>query len=381
MRYYDYAATCPLDKDAAEIYIKTAVNHYGNTQSLHDIGSNAADLLENCRSELARLVGVPKEGLYFTSGGSESNFLAIHALLSAAKKAGKHIISAMAEHSSIGSTLKKLEIEGYEITRVPFNQSGVININELLSAIREDTVVITIQHVNPEIGTVQPIEEIGKVCKQQKILFHSDFVQSFGKIALPAAEVDSFSVSGHKIYGPKGVGAVYINPNLACLPFYPETSHEQGFRPGTLNVPAIAAMTVALQKAYKRLPDYFPYFNNLRAVFMESIRNIKDQITIYKANHEAMQLPSIIGLRIFGLEGQWVMLECNRRGLAISTGTACQTRMQAPSKTMKALNIKDSEAKQFIRISFGWETTEDDVRVLGDALVRIKGGVRNEGTK
>ncbi|AIE60885.1 IscS subfamily cysteine desulfurase [Bacillus methanolicus] len=373
MKYFDYAATCPLDEEAAQIFLKASQNYFGNTQSLHDIGSNASALLDQCRLRLAQLLNVEKEGIYFTSGGSESNFLAIHALLSAKRKKGRHIIAGQAEHSSIHSSLMRLEKDGYEISYLPFNKEGIIDLENLRAAIREDTVLITIHHANPEIGTVQPIEEIGLLCKQYEILFHTDCVQTFGKIKLDKINkwADSFSISSHKFYGPKGVGAVYVNPYLAWKTFYPGAVHERGFRPGTVNVPGIAAMTAAAEKSYANQTEYAKKFLKLRDAFKHSVKEISDRITIYEANDSNMQLPSIIGLRLMGLEGQWVMLECNRRGYAISTGTACQIGLQSPSKTMQALGIDNKEAKEFIRISVGRETTEEDVESLGQTIVQI----------
>ena len=248
MIYFDFAATTPLDAEAAEVFVQASTEYFGNSSSLHDIGGQSQDLLENCREELANLLGVNKKGLYFTSGGSEGNFLAIEALLSAPKKPGKHIIAGMAEHSSIHGVLNRLE--GYSITYLPFNPSGLIDVEELVQAITPETVLVAIQHVNSEIGTIQPIEDIARLCKEQNIHFHSDFVQSFGKIDLKriAPLVSSFSFSGHKIYGPKGVGGAYIDPAISWRAFFPGGSHEKGFRPGTVNVPAIAAMTAAAQK-------------------------------------------------------------------------------------------------------------------------------------
>ncbi|MDZ5470832.1 IscS subfamily cysteine desulfurase (plasmid) [Bacillus sp. 31A1R] len=372
MKYFDYAASCPLDKNAGEAYIKAATEYFGNSRSLHDIGSAANQLLESCRQEIASLLGVQKDGIYFTSGGSESNFLALHSLLSGKNKQGKHIISGVAEHSSVQSTLESLKQDGYEITLLSFDQEGFIDIEELKKEIREDTVLVTIQHVNPEIGTIQPIDEISNLCKQHSILFHSDTVQSFGKLELKnlSQQVDALSISGHKFYGPKGIGAVYLNPKLNWLPFYPGTSHEYGFRPGTLNVPAIVGMTVAAQKAYQSLNEYHEQFFQLREKLLSVLEPMAEQITFYNADCHR-QLPSTFGLRLKGLEGQFVMLECNRHGYAISTGSACQTGKQSASKTMRALNIPEKEAKEFIRISFGRDTTEEDITELGHTILEI----------
>ncbi|MFJ5758167.1 IscS subfamily cysteine desulfurase [Neobacillus sp. NPDC093182] len=370
MIYFDFAATTPLDSEAAEVFVQASTEFFGNSSSLHDFGGQSQDLLENCREELASLLGVNKKGLYFTSGGSEGNFLAIEALLSAPKKTGKHIIAGMAEHSSIHGVLSRLE--GYSITYLPLNSSGLIDIEELERAITPETILVIVQHVNSEIGTIQPIEEIAHICRVHDIHFHSDFVQSFGKIDLKRITplVSSFSFSGHKIYGPKGVGGVYVDPAISWRAFFPGGSHERGFRPGTVNVPAIASMTAAAQKLNEQLVQSHNRFLELRATLIETLDPIKEFVHIYQAAPNS-QLPSIIGLRISGIEGQWMMLECNRYGFAISTGSACQIGMQAPAKVTQALGLSPQQAKEFIRISFGKTTKREDVEKLGETIVDI----------
>lgn len=382
MKYFDYAATCPLDQEACDVFVKASSEYFGNSRSLHDIGSIANHLLENCRIELSNLLGVEKEGIFFTSGGSESNFLAIQSLLTCTKKEGKHIITGMAEHSSVQSALETLREKGYEITSLPFNEEGIIDIEVLKRNIRPDTVLVTLQHVNPEIGSIQPIAAISELCKEQQILFHSDCVQSFGKFDLKTLSsiIDSFSISGHKFYGPKGIGAVYMNPQLGWKSFYPGTSHEYGFRPGTVNVPAIAAMVVAAQKSYQYMDQHLTHFHYLREKLIKVLDPVRNHIVFYNLE-KSSQLPSTFGLRIKGLEGQWVMLECNRYGFAISTGSACQTGMQSISKTMKALHVPEKEAKEFIRISFGRETTEEDIVQLGNTLIKIIESVHGKDYK
>ncbi|WP_144547805.1 IscS subfamily cysteine desulfurase [Bacillus sp. X1(2014)] len=373
MKYFDYAATTPLDPEAAEVYLKVATEYFGNSSSLHDIGGQSAALLENCREELASLMGIDKNGLFFTSGGTEGNFLAIEALLSSTKKEGKHIIAGIAEHSSIHGVLSRLKEAGYEITLLPLNENGLIDQEQLVHSIKQETILLTLQHVNSEIGTIQPIDKIAKICKANEIHFHSDFVQSFGKIDVKrlAQLVSSFTFSGHKIYGPKGIGGVYVDPQLKWEPFFPGSSHERGFRPGTVNVPAIAALTVAAQKIIGKLPEDINRYGLLRKAFIETLEPIKDKVKIYQAADASQQLANIIGLRISGIQGQWMMLECNRLGFAISTGSACQVGMQSPAKVAHALGLTSDEAKEFIRISFGQSTRLEDVVELGERIVNI----------
>ncbi|MGJ7921607.1 IscS subfamily cysteine desulfurase [Neobacillus sp. LXY-4] len=372
MKYLDYAATCPLDEEAANIYVKVATQYFGNSNSLHDIGEEARNLLEGCRAEFSRILGVEKDGVFFTSGGSEGNFLAIEALLSCRHKAGSHIITSIAEHSSIHSVMERMERSGYRITYLPFNEEGLIETKEFAKAITDDTVLAVIQHGNSEIGTIQPIAEIGEICKERNILFHSDCVQTFGKLDLKEISpfVDSLAISGHKVYGPKGTGAVYLRPQVNWAPFFPSTTHEKGFRPGTVNVPGIAALTIAAKKAHEQLHENKQKYLKLRNIFLDALSSFQHSIQIH-GSIGPNQLSSIIGMSMNGIEGQWVLLECNRNGYAISTGSACHSGMLTPALAMKALRISGKKAKEYFRISFGRDTSEEDMKNLAQLLVKI----------
>lgn len=376
MKYFDYAATCPLDQDAADIFIQASTKYYGNSQSLHDAGSSSANLLESCRQEFARLLGVEKAGIYFTSGGSEANYLGIMVLLSAKRKNGNHIITGAAEHSSVYNLMKKLEGEGWEITYLPLNSNGKIELASFIEAVRPETVLVSIQHGNPEVGTIQPIINMAEYCRSKEILIHTDCVQTFGKtpVAPLAGWVDALSISGHKFYGPKGTGTAYVNPKLAWKPYIDGTIHEKGFRPGTVNVPGIAAMTAAAQKAHSLMETETKRVNKLREALIESLSEVRDSIEIFGTEGDE-QLTGIMGMAIKGLEGQYVLLECNRKGFAISTGTACHTGMLSPAKTMSAMGIKGKQAKEFFRISFGRETQQEDAVNLGRMLAAINSQV------
>ena len=369
LKYLDHASTTPLDEDAAKMFIEISTKYYANASSLHDMGDSARKILENCRNEWGQLLTVDKSGIYFTSGGSESNHLILHSLLLSKKQTnGKHIITGMAEHASIHTTMNLLEKQGYEITSLPLQENGLINLNMLKKAIRKDTVLVTIQHINSEIGAIQPIEDIGALCKKSSILFHSDMVQSMGKVDISEITkfVDALSISSHKFYGPKGVGIAYINPSISWYPYYPQTSHENGFRPGTVNTAGIASMTVAAQKACLNQGEEKERLFHLRSVLKERINH--PSVEILECEN---QYPGIIGMLVKGIEGQWLMLEANRKGFAISTGSACQVGKQAPSKTMKALGLSDGAAKEFIRISLGKENTEEDIVKFTSVLLEI----------
>ncbi|HHY72866.1 MAG TPA: IscS subfamily cysteine desulfurase [Bacillus bacterium] len=362
MIYLDYAATTPMSEKALHVYSQVASQFFGNSSSLHDIGATAQTILEESRKTIASFINGDAKGIFFTSGGSESNYLAIHSLLKGQHKQGKHIISTKLEHSSIANTLDQLEESGYEITFIPVNEEGRVNLEALSEAIRPDTVLATIHHGNSEIGAIQDLVLIGELLNKHDILFHSDCVQTFGKIEIDAreAKLDSISISSHKIYGPKGVGACYINPARTWKAVIPNTTHESGFRPGTVNVPGIAAFVAAAEEVFPIIDSEQKRFTYLREMLINGIQS--DAWTITELGPSQQRLEHIIGLTVAGIEGQYVMLECNRYGVAISTGSACAVGMQKPSKTLVAIGKSKEEAKQFVRLSLGKLTTEAEIK-------------------
>lgn len=369
MIYLDYAATTPMSVEALQTYLKAASEYFGNEQSLHDMGGTASSLLQVCRKTFADMIGGKEQGVFFTSGGSESNYLAIQSLLNARNK--RHIITTPMEHASIRSYFQSLQSQGYTITEIPVDTNGLIHLDDLETAITENTVLASIQHGNSEIGTVQNIAEIGALLKKYNVLFHSDCVQTFGKLPINVFEmgIDSLSVSAHKIYGPKGVGACYINPQVRWTPIFPGTSHEKGFRPGTVNVPGIASFLTAAENILKNQQEESLRFKELRSYFLERLQALPLEIKV--EGHSTSCLPHIIGVTMKGIEGQYTMLECNRRGIAISTRSACQAGKQEPSKTMLAIGKTYEEAKQYVRFSFGQQTTKDQIDTTIHALHTI----------
>jgi cysteine desulfurase len=366
MIYLDYAATTPMREEALNVYTEASRNFYGNPSSLHDIGSKAHSLLETCRKELASCISGEEPGIYFTSGGSESNILAIRSLLHGAERNGNHLITTKIEHSSVSNLFQQLETEGFSVTYLGVDSFGRISLEELSEAITPKTVLASIHHANSEIGTLQPIDQIGKILNEHGVLFHTDCVQTFGKVPIDVVSnhIDSLSLSSHKIYGPKGVGACYINPSKRWKPYFEYTSHERGFRPGTINVPGIASFLCAAQLIYKDLEEEQNRLLSLRNKFIKGLSEL--DLPIIVEGHPSSGLPHIVGALVNGIEGQYTMLECNRHGVAISTGSACSVGKQAPSKTMIALGKDPQTAKQFIRLSFGKQTTEVDIeKTLG----------------
>lgn len=378
MIYLDYAATTPMSDESMLTFQQASKQYFGNEQSLHDIGSSASVLLKTCKKTLANLLHAKEQGIYFTSGGSESNYLALHSLITAHQEKGKHIITTPIEHASIRNYFRELEKQGFAITYVPVDRFGVVDIEALEAAIQEDTILASIQHANSEIGTIQPLRKIGRLLKAHNVLFHTDCVQTFGKIPIQVEDmyIDSLSISAHKIYGPKGVGACYINPQVQWQPIFEGTSHEGGFRPGTVNVPGIAAFLTAAQAIIEEQEKEAKRLKELREFFVQGLQEIPHPIFI--EGHPVSSLPNIVAVTIQGIEGQYTMLECNRSGIAISVGSACQIGKQEPSRTMLAIGKEPEEAKQYVRFSLGKYTTKQEIettlQVLRTMIYQFFGG-------
>ncbi|WNB93280.1 IscS subfamily cysteine desulfurase [Bacillus sp. NEB1478] len=369
MLYLDYAATTPMSKKALEAYIHTSENYFHNTESLHACGQNSKDLLEHARTSLAELIGKESRGIYFTGGGSDGNFLALTSLVFGSQK-GKHILSSNIEHPSVDYTLNYLEKNGFEVTRVPVDSSGSITIEEINKHIRPDTILATIQHVNSETGTMQDIESIGGFLNKKGILFHSDCVQSFTKVKMnhfKSIKLDAFTMSAHKIFGPKGTGAVYISPKIHISPILSHVTHEQGFRPGTVDLPSVVAFVTAASDAINKHSVHYKHVSSMRNLFTSLI--LENNNIIIEGSLKSS--PYILPIRIKSIEGQIVMQELNRMNISVSTGSACQNGQQEPSRTLLAIGRTDSEAHGLVRISFSHLTKEKDIYDLCKALNEI----------
>lgn len=368
---FDFAATTPMSEKAISAYAQAAEFAYGNSSSLHDIGEKADQVLSLCRKTFASLIGGSEKGVYFTSGGTEGNILTIKSLLNATP-GKKHIIASSIEHASIHHFLLFLQSKGFDVSFIEHEQTGKISIETLEKAIRNDTALVTIQHGNSEIGTIQNIREIAAFLRRKNIRFHTDCVQTFGKLAIDVGKMnaDAYTFSSHKIYGPKGTGAVYICPQSEWAPAIPGATHESGFRPGTVDVPGIFSFVTAAKEFYNDRKKHISHFSHLRQHLISNLKKWTPSITIVN-EQETEVLPNIVGLVTNSYEGQYVMLELNRRGFAVSTGSACQAGMQQPSRTLLAIGFNQERAHQFIRISFGIRTTLTEIDELVKAIAAI----------
>lgn len=369
MIYLDYAAATPISDEALHVFAEASKKAFANSNSLHDEGDAARTLLEACRGQIANLIGGQASGVSFTSGGSESNVLAIETLLKNSPDHKNHIIASALEHSSSYNYLQTLKQKGFEVTFLLPDKHGKLPVEAIRDALTEQTAVVSIQHANSEIGCIQNLEKIGYFLNEMPVYFHSDCVQSFGKIPIKADawKVDAISVSSHKVYGPKGVGGLYLNPRKHLIPAVSGGTHENGFRAGTVNVPGIAAFTYAAASACSVMQSEFSRLESLKERLSAKLSDYHEYIHIINKDLDD-QLPSIIGLVIRGIEGQYMLLEANRRGVAISTGTACQIGMQTPSKTLMAIGLTSDEALQYIRISTGKHTKAEDLDKMADII-------------
>ncbi|MEP0006658.1 MAG: IscS subfamily cysteine desulfurase [Balneola sp.] len=369
MIYLDHAATTPIHDTALEVLVNVSKHYYGNPSSLHDIGAEAKQLLDAGRRTIAKIIQAEAEEIVFTSGGSESNQLAIRALISASDTSRNHIITSEVEHSSVRNLFDELERSGYKVSKVGVDTSGMISIDELSKLITDETALISVQHANSETGVIQDLVAIGKLAKQHGVFFHSDCVQAFCKLGIEASWLDALSVSSHKVYGPKGVGAFYLNKTIDSKPEIPGTSQEKGLKAGTQNVAGVAAFATAAKLNYTERTDEHIRLTMLRSKFVEKLE--ASGIEFIDEGSPENKLPNILGIRFKGMEGQFLMLECSQAGLAISTGSACQVGSDKPNRTMKAMGRSDEDAREFVRFSFGKQNTEDQIDVIIEKIGTI----------
>ncbi|CAH0133322.1 Putative cysteine desulfurase NifS [Peribacillus sp. Bi96] len=371
MIYLDYAATTPIDEEALDVFSQASRKFFGNASSLHDIGSEAARLLDMSRQQLAEMLNIKKEGIIFTSGGSESNMLAIDTFIASKPSWQNHLIVSRTEHASIANYVAKLEHIGFEVTYLRHLDDGRIDMEHLQVCLSEKTCLVIVQHVNSEIGVIQPIEQISKIVRKHQAFLHVDCVQSFAKLPLEkiSALCDGLSISSHKVYGPKGTGAVIFPAIHQLKSSVPNITHEYGFRPGTVDVPGIASFMTAAKKLGDNMEAEHKRITTLRMQLIQRLLERKVDFQIIEG--KSQQLPHILALAFTGLQGQYIMLELNQKGFAVSTGSACQIGKQDPSKTMMAIGKSEEEAHQFVRFSFGKYTTADDVHKLADCLAGV----------
>ena len=374
--YFDNAATTKLDEEVLKEMLPYLKENYGNASSIYKLGRESKKAIEEAREKIAKAINCKPSEIYFTSGGSESDNTAIKGIARAYKKNGNHIITSKIEHPAVLETCKELQKEGFEITYISVDKNGIINLEELKNAIKENTILITIMFANNEIGTIEPIEEIGKIAKQKNIFFHTDAVQAVGSIEIDVQKlnVDSLSLSGHKIYGPKGIGALYIKTGIKFEKLITGGHQEKAKRAGTENVPAIVGMGKAIELSYYKLKEHNKKIRELRDYY---IKQVQEKIPYIKINGDLeKRLPGNANISFRFIEGEGLLLNLDLKGICASSGSACTSGSLDPSHVLLAIGLPHEIAHGSLRISIGKYNTKEEIDYLIENLVEIVGRLR-----
>ena len=369
--YADNAATTKMSRTAIDTMVKYMEDTYGNPSSLYMIGQEAKEALEEARETVAKVINAEPREIIFTSGGSEAdNQAIISAATIGAKKGKKHIISSAFEHHAVLHTLAKLENEGFEITLLDVHEDGMVRPEELEAAIREDTCLVTIMAANNEIGTIQPIREIGRICREHGVIFHTDAVQAMGHIPIDvkADNIDMLSASAHKFHGPKGTGFLYTRKGIALTNVIEGGAQERGKRAGTENVPGIMAMAAALKEAADKMEQTSPYIKGMRDRLIAGLKEIPHSAI---NGDEENRLPSNANFCFEGIEGESLLLLLDQKGISASSGSACTSGSLDPSHVLLAIGRVHDVAHGSLRLSLGEDVTEEQV----DYIIKSVGEV------
>lgn len=372
--YMDHSATTPVDPAVVEAMLPYFSEKFGNPSSLYTIGRQARGAIEESRQKVADLIGAKKEEIIFTGSGTESDNLAIKGIAYRNRKKGDHIITSSIEHHAVLHTCKYLETQGFKVTYMPVDKDGLVNPKDVEKAITPGTILITLMHANNEIGTIQPIEEIGKIAKEKNIPLHTDAVQTTGKIPVnvDALGVSLLSISAHKIYGPKGVGALYLRKGTFVEPQLHGGGHERNLRSSTENVPGIVGFGKACELAKEHLPEE-ARLADLRDRLIKGILEIKDS---YLNGHPVKRLPNNANVRFSYIEGESMILNLDMKGVAASTGSACSSTSLEPSHVLMAIGLKPEEAHGSLRLTLGRGNTQEDVDYVVSVLPEIVNKLR-----
>lgn len=369
--YFDNSATTPVDPEVLDAMLPHLTGKFGNASSIHLFGQEARAAVDKARHRVAALINARPAEIVFTSGGTESNNLAIRGLLEANERAGRHIVTSNIEHSAVRNVCEDLEKRGYSVTYVPVRANGIVDIDAIRSAVRDETALISVMTANNEIGTIQPVEEIGRLVRElrlpgRKLYFHTDAVQAAGKIEVDVEAIgcDLLSVSGHKIYAPKGIGALYIRRGTRLHAQNIGGRQERAIRAGTESVPNIVAFGKACELAKQRLATDAFAVASIRDRFEQGVFE-RVAGTLLNGDREA-RLPNISNISFESIEGEGLLINLDMQGVAVSTGSACSSGSLEPSPVIRALGREDQLARGAIRFSFGRFNSEDEIEhVLG----------------
>jgi len=371
--YMDNHATTPMDQRVLDAMLPFFTNEFGNAASRnHAFGWTAEEAVEKARKQIADLIGANSKEIVFTSGATESNNLAIKGVAEMYAERGNHIITAATEHKAVLDTTKKLEKEGYRITYLPVQQNGLVDLDMLREAITDKTILVSIMYANNEIGVIQPIAEIGKICKERGVLFHTDGTQAVGKVPVNviADNVDLMSITGHKMYGPKGIGALYVrrkSPRVQLTAQMDGGGHERGMRSGTLNVPGIVGLGKACELCKQEMAEESRRMSYLRDKLKDRLLAELDE-TFINGTMES-RLPNNLNISFAYVEGESLLMGIN--DVAVSSGSACTSATLEPSYVLKALGAGDDIAHSSIRFGLGRFNTEEEVDYVAQKVISV----------
>jgi cysteine desulfurase len=371
--YMDNHATTPVDPRVLEAMMPYMTNVFGNAASRnHQFGWAAEEAVENSRTQIAKLIGATAKEIIFTSGATESDNLAIKGVAEMYREKGNHIITAATEHKAVLDTCKRLEKYGYKVTYLPVQRDGLVNLDELKAAMTDKTILVTIMYANNEIGVLQPVEAIGKLCRERGIVFHTDATQAVGKVPVDVNKqnIDVLSISAHKMYGPKGVGALYVrrkNPRVQLSAIIDGGGHERGMRSGTLNVPGIVGLGKACELCMEEMPAESKRLTAMRDRLRQTIEKNLDEVYV-NGNYEH-RLPGNLNMSFLYVEGESLLMGIN--DIAVSSGSACTSATLEPSYVLKALGLGDDLAHSSIRFGLGRFNTDAEVDYVAAKIVDV----------
>ncbi len=379
--YLDNSSTTPIDKEVVEAMLPYLTEKYGNASSIHFFGQEAKGAVDKARHQVADLINAKPNQIIFTSGGTESNNLAIRGLCEMNEQYGKHIITSKIEHPAVSNVCEELKEKGFEVTYLPVYEDGIVRIEDVENAVREDTVLITIMTANNEIGTLQPIKEIGNLVKNQrengnKMWLHTDAVQAIGKIPIDVEELgcDMLSISSHKIYAPKGAGALFVKRGVRLKSQNLGGHQERERRGGTENVPTIVAFGKACELAKQNLEKNSEHLKNLQDAFEKGVEE-KISDVIFNGQREK-RLPNISNITFKYVEGEGLLINLDMQGIAVSTGSACSSGSLEPSPIILAIEQPEELARGAVRFSFGKDNSMEDVEYILDVLPKAVENLR-----
>lgn len=368
--YLDNAATTRVRPEVAEMMMTYLVDKYGNPSSVHAQGREARVAVEEARNQVAALIGAKPEEIIFTSGGTEADNMALKGVARANRNKGNHLITTRIEHHAILHTAEALEKEGFEVTYLPVDRYGLVDPEDVRRAIKPTTILISVMAANNEVGTVEPIREIGAMAREKGIYFHTDAVQAVGNIPIDvnADNIDLLSLSGHKIYGPKGIGALFIRRGTKIQPLLHGGGHERNKRAGTENVPGIVGLGKAAELARLELPEHMDHLKRLRDRLIRGLLAIED---VQLNGHPEKRLPSNVNVSVRYVEGESMLLSLDLKGISASSGSACTSGSLEPSHVLLAMGIPHEIAHGSLRFSLGKFNTEEDVDYVLEVMPEI----------